>query len=111
MTATMTMTKTTAKTTTPTAAPTMAARRRKEIAFLARHLYGQMRDLTTAIGELVPAELADGDGVLVEGHPLHAIAEQLDEAMLCFNLIQEELGLPAGAGARYRRMLGGGGVA
>jgi hypothetical protein len=106
MTATMTQTRTTPMTTSTsatTAAPTMAARRRKEIAFLARHLFGQMRDLTTAIGELVPAELADGDGVLVEAHPLLAIAEQLDEAMLCFNLIQEELGLPAGTAPRYRK--------
>lgn len=106
MTATMTTTQTktaTVKKNTPAAAPTMAARRRKEIAFLARHLFGQMRDLVTAIGELVPAELADGDGVLTEGHPLLAIAEQLDEAMLCFNLIQEELGLPAGMSPRYGR--------
>lgn len=110
MSATMTQTNTAKtatarKTSTPatTTTPTMAARRRKEIAFLARHLYGQMRDLTTAIGELVPAELADGDGVLAEGHPLLAIAEQLDEAMLCFNLIQEELGLPAGMAPRYGR--------
>ncbi len=108
MNATMTQTNTSKATTTmrptpTTAAPTMAVRRRKEIAFLARHLFGQMRDLVTAIGELVPAELADGDGVLVEDHPLLAIAEQLDEAMLCFNLIQEELGLPAGMAPRYGR--------
>ena len=109
MTATMTQTKTAKtatakKTSTPTtAATTMAARRRKEIAFLARHLYGQMRDLTTAIGELVPAELADSDGELVEGHPLLTIADQLDEAMLCFNLLQEELGLPSGMAPRYQK--------
>lgn len=98
MTGTMTMTMT---------MTTMAARRRKEIAFLARDLYGRMQNLVTAVGELVPADLADGDGVLTEGHPLRAIAEQLDEAMLCFNLIQEELGLPAGMAPQYGRLLGG----
>ena len=89
----------------------MAVRRRREIEFLARELYSQAQGLMTAIGDLVPAELASGGGELVDGAPLRAVAEQLDDALLCFDLLQEELGLPAGAGPRYGRSLGGGGVA
>jgi hypothetical protein len=32
-------------------------------------------------------------------------AEELDDAMRCFNLLQEELGLPPGAEPRYGRLL------
>jgi hypothetical protein len=46
-------------------------------------------------------------GELAAGAPLRAVADQLDDALLCFDLLQEELGLPAGAGPRYRRLLGG----
>ncbi len=100
MTATMTMPMTTMTTTTATP---MAARRRKEIAFLAHDLFGRMQDLAAAVGDLVPSELAAGDGTLTEGHPLAAVADQLDEALLCFDLLQEELGLPAGVAPRYRK--------
>jgi len=48
---------------------------------------------------------AAGGGELADGSPLRAVAEQLDEALLCFNLLQEELGLPAGQGPRYGRLL------
>jgi hypothetical protein len=84
---------------------TMAARRRREIEFLARDLYGQAQGLMAAIGDLVPAELSSGGGELADGAPLRAVAEQLDDALLCFDLLQEELGLPAGAGTRYGRLL------
>jgi hypothetical protein len=89
---------------------TMAVRRRREIEFLARELFGQAQALMTAVGDLVPAELAAGVGDLADGAPLRSVAEQLDDAMLCFDLLQEELGLPAGAGPRYRRLRGGSGV-
>jgi hypothetical protein len=87
---------------------TMAVRRRREIEFLARELFGQAQGLVTAIGDLVPAELAAGGGELADGAPLRAVADQLDDALLCFDLLQEELGLPAGAGPRYGRLLGEG---
>jgi hypothetical protein len=86
---------------------TMAVRRRREIEFLARDLFGQAQALMTAIGDLVPAELAAGGGDLADGAPLRSVAEQLDDAMLCFDLLQEELGLPAGAGPRFRPRLVG----
>jgi hypothetical protein len=90
----------------------MAVRRRREIEFLARELFAQAQALMTAVGDLVPAELAAGDGDLAPHSwggptPLRAVAEQLDEALLCFDLLQEELGLPAGVGPRYGRLLGG----
>jgi hypothetical protein len=43
----------------------------------------------SAVGDLVPAELAAGDGELAGGHPLQAVAEQLDDALRYFNLLQE----------------------
>jgi hypothetical protein len=86
---------------------TTAMRRRREIEFLARELFRQAQDLVTAVGDLVPAELAAGGGELADGAPLRAVAERLDEALLCFNLLQEELGLPAGAEPRYGRLLPG----
>jgi hypothetical protein len=90
---------------------TMAVRRRREIEFLARELFGQAQALMTAVGDLVPAELAAGVGDLADGAPLRSVADQLDDAMLCFDLLQEELGLPTGAGPRFGRLLvGGGGV-
>ena len=84
---------------------TMAMRRRREIEFLARDLFGQAQALMAAVGDLVPAELAAVDGELADGSPMRAVAEQLDDAMLCFGLLQEELGLPAGAG-RVRALRG-----
>ena len=80
-------------------------RRRREIEFLARELFGQAQGLLTAVGDLVPAELAAGDGELAEGSPLRAVADQLDNAILCFNLLQHELGLPASAAPRYERLM------
>ena len=88
---------------------TMAMRRRREIEFLARELFGQAQGLLTAVGDLVPAELAAGGGELADGAPLRSVADQLDDALLCFDLLQQELGLPAGGGSRYGRLLGGGG--
>jgi hypothetical protein len=85
---------------------TMAVRRRREIEFLARELFGQVQGLMTAVGDLVPAELAAGDGELADGAPLRAVAEQLDDALKCFDLLQEELGLPADGEPRYGRLLG-----
>ena len=87
---------------------TTAMRRRREIEFLARELFRQAQDLVTAVGDLVPAELAAGGGELDAGTPLRAVADQFDDALLCFNLLQEELGLPAGAEPRYGRLLGAG---
>jgi hypothetical protein len=85
----------------------MTARRRREIEFLARELYGKAQGLLSAVGDLVPAELAAGGGELTDGTPLRAVADQIDEAILCFNLLQEELGLPPGAGPKYARLLDG----
>lgn len=82
---------------------TMEARRRREIEFLARDLYRQVQDLLTSVGDLVPAELSAGRGGLVEGTPLNAVAERLDDAAVCFRLLQEELGLRDEAQARYAR--------
>jgi hypothetical protein len=76
---------------------TTAMRRRREIDFLARELFRQAQDLMTAVGDLVPAELAAGGGELAEGTPMRAVADRLDEALLCFDLLQQELGLPADA--------------
>jgi len=87
---------------------TIAVRRRREIEFLARELFVRAQDLMAAVGDLVPAELAAGSGDLTDGAPLRAVAEQLDDALLCFDLLQEELGLPAGAGPRYARLRGEG---
>lgn len=81
-------------------------RRRREIEFLARELFGQAQGLLTAVGDLVPAELAAGGGELPDGSPLRAVADRLDDAILCFNLLQQELGLPAGGEPRYARWLG-----
>lgn len=86
---------------------TMAMRRRREIEFLARELFRQSQDLMTAVGDLVPAELAAGDGSLADGTPLRAVADRLDEAILCFDLLQQELGLPASQEPRYGRLLRG----
>jgi hypothetical protein len=87
---------------------TTAMRRKREIEFLARELFRQAQDLVTAVGDLVPAELAAGDGELADGTPLRAVADRFDEALLCFDLLQEELGLPPGTGPRYGRLLGEG---
>lgn len=84
---------------------TTAVRRRREVEFLARELFAKAQDLVTAVGDLVPAELAGGGGELADGTPLRAVAERLDEALLCFDLLQEELGLPAGQEPRYGRLL------
>jgi hypothetical protein len=84
---------------------TTAMRRRREIDFLARELFRQAQDLMTAVGDLVPAELASGGGELAEGTPMRAVADRLDEALLCFDLLQQELGLPAGTAPRYGRLL------
>jgi hypothetical protein len=83
-------------------------RRRREIAFLSRELDQQVEGVRSAVGDLVPAELAAGTGEL-EGNPwLRAVAERLDDALRCFGLLQEELGLAAGREPRYRRWLAGG---
>jgi hypothetical protein len=87
---------------------TMAMRRRREIEFLARELFKRAQEVLTAVGDLVPAELAAGTGELADGTPLLAVAEQLDGTLLCFNLLQEELGLPAGSEPRYGRLVDGG---
>jgi hypothetical protein len=90
-----------------TTTTTTAARRRREIAFLARELFQQVQGVLSAVGDLVPAELAAGDGDIAGNPPLQAVAERLDDALTCFGLLQEELGLPAGLGPRYRRFLAG----
>jgi hypothetical protein len=73
--------------------------------FLARELFQQVQGVLSAVGDLVPAELAAGDGDL-EGHPpLRAVAERLDDALRCFDLLQEELGLSLGREPRYGRLL------
>jgi hypothetical protein len=36
---------------------------------------------------------------------MRAVADRLDEALLCFDLLQQELGLPPGAAPRYARLL------
>lgn len=84
---------------------TTTMRRRREVEFLARELYRQAQDLLTAIGDLVPAELAAGDGTLSDGLPLSAIACRLDDLMLCFDLVQQELGLPEGIEPRFATRL------
>ena len=84
----------------------MAVRRRREIEFLARDLFAQAQGLMTAVGDLVPAELAGGGGELAAGTPMRAVADRLDEALLCFDLLQQELGLPEGAAPRYARLVG-----
>src|SRR5262249_57601966 len=88
---------------------TTVARRRREIAFLARELDQQVQGVLSAVGDLVPAELAAGAGQLEGNPPLRAVAERLDDALTCFGLLQEELGLPLGRGPRYRRVVGAGG--
>ncbi len=85
----------------------MAVRRRREIEFLARDLFAQAQALMTVIGDLVPAELVAGGGELADGSPLRAVAQQLDDALTCFDLLQEELGLSAGAGPQHGRLIGG----
>jgi hypothetical protein len=86
---------------------TTAVRRSREIAFLARELYQQVQGVLSAVGDLVPAELAAGAGELEGNGALRAVAERLDDALMCFGLLQEELGLPAGREPRYRRFLAG----
>jgi hypothetical protein len=97
------MTETMTETTTATA----AARRRREIAFLARELSDQAQGVVRAVGDLVPGELAGGDGELRAGTALEAVAQRLDEALACFDLLQEELGRPGDREPRYRGLLGG----
>jgi hypothetical protein len=82
---------------------TMATRQRREVEFLARELFRQAQDLLATVGDVVPSELAAAGGGLADGTPLRAVADRLDETLLCFNLLQEELGLPDGAQARYAR--------
>jgi hypothetical protein len=69
--------------------------------FLREVLYagGLARKCQTGLVDVAVGELADGI-------PLRAVADQLDETLLCFNLLQEELGLPAGQEPRYGRLLG-----
>jgi hypothetical protein len=85
-----------------------AARRRREIVFLARELFQQVQSVLSAVGDLLPAELAAGDGELGGNPPLRAVAERLDDALTCFDLLQEELGLPSGREPRYGRLRAGG---
>jgi hypothetical protein len=87
---------------------TTAIRRRREIEFLSRELFTQAQVLMTAVGDLVPAELASGGGELIDGTPLRAVADRLEESLLCFNLLQEELGLPQDVEPRYGRFFIGG---
>ena len=87
---------------------TTTMRRRREVEFLSRELYRQAQDLLTAIGDLVPAELAAGDGTLADGTPLGAVAGRLDELMLCFDLLQQELGLPEGTNPHFATGRGAG---
>jgi hypothetical protein len=84
---------------------TAAARRCREIQFLARDLYNLAQDVLDAVGDLVPAELAAGDGDLAADTPLGVVAQRLDDALTCFNLLQEELGLPSGREPRYQQSL------
>jgi hypothetical protein len=84
-----------------------AARRHREIAFLARALFHQARGVLSAVGDLVPLELAAGNGDRAGSPPLWAVAERLDDALRCFDLLQEELGLPGDGEPRYRRWLAG----
>jgi hypothetical protein len=70
-------------------------------------LLSEAQGVLSAVGDLVPAELAAGEGEL-EGHPpRRAVAERLDDALRSFDLLQEELGLPASLGPRYERLLAG----
>jgi hypothetical protein len=82
-------------------------RRYREIQFLARELFQQVEAVLNAVGDLVPAELAARAGDLGGNPPLKAVAERLDDALVCFGLLEEELGLPAGREPRYRRFLVG----
>ena len=82
-------------------------RRRREIEFLARELDQQVQGVLSAVGDLVPAELAAGAGEREGNGALRAVAERLDDALTCFGLLQEELGLPLGREPRYRRFLAG----
>jgi hypothetical protein len=88
--------------------PAPGPRRRQEIAFLARELFQQVQGVLGAVGDLVPGELAAGAGELGGNPPLQAVAERLDDALRCFDLLQEELGLPGDCEPRYRRSLAGG---
>jgi hypothetical protein len=83
-------------------------RRCREIVFLARELFRQVQGVLGAVGDLVPAELAAGDGELGGNPPLRAVSERLDDAPRCFDLLQEELGLPSGREPRYGRLRAGG---
>ena len=86
---------------------TTAGRRGREVAFLSRELLQQVQGVLSAVGDLVPAELAAGAGELEGNPPLQAVAERLDDALRCFDLLQEELGLPLGREPRYGRLLAG----
>ena len=59
-----------------------------------------------AVGDLVPAELAGRDGQLAAGTPIRAVADRIDDTLLCFDLLQDELGLRPGAAPKYARMRG-----
>ena len=87
---------------------TTTTRRCREIAFLSRELYQQVQGVLSAVGDLVPAELAAGDGGLAGNPSLRSVAERLDDALTCFGLLQEELGLPGDGEPQSRRLLGGG---
>jgi hypothetical protein len=80
-------------------------RRRREIEFLARDLFNHVQDVVAAVGNLVPAQLAAGDGDLDDCAPLQVLAQELDDTLTLFDLLQEELGLPPGHEPRYRRFL------
>lgn len=81
---------------------TMARRRRREIEFLARDLFSLAQGLLASVGDLVPAELAAGTGELREGSPLQAVADQLDDAVTCFGLLRDEVGLTADTNVQDR---------
>jgi hypothetical protein len=76
---------------------TATVRRRREIEFLAGELFRQVEGLLGAVGDLVPAELAAGDGDLAPGTSLGTVAQQLDDVRMCLDLLRAELAGGGGA--------------
>jgi hypothetical protein len=103
-----TMTTTQTISMTAVAEASAEVRRRREIEFLARDLFNHVQDVVTAAGNLIPAQLAAGDGELDQCAPLCELAHALDDTLTLFDLLQEELGLPPGLEPRYQRFLRGG---